>query len=452
MIDKQFIPYAPEQTLLLPPDLHEWLPKDHLVYFILDVLQEIDLSPFYKTYKSHFGRRSYNPQMMVGLLIYSYCTGLTSSRKIEKACIDSVPFRILTSDRKPDHDTIAAFRARHLKGLSAIFIEILELCNKSGLLRLGNISIDGSKMRANASKHKAMSYDRMEKAIPELEMEIKRLLEEAERVDAFEDAKYGKGKRIDELPDDLKNRKNRLKKIREAKKALEKEAQKRREEQLKKERESGKTSKQNEKKKDTPAVPKPKAQRNFTDPESRIMRDGATKAFVQGYNSQIAVDSKNQIILVSHVTNQANDKQQIVPVIEKLNENLPSSSKGCSITADAGYFSDENIKYLEKDYDPYIATGRMKHGEDESSSVRGRMKNDITPKEKMARKLRTKIGKNIYKMRKAIVEPVFGQIKQCQGIRNFRLRGLEKVSHEWDFICATHNLLKLFRYGAIAVN
>jgi len=450
MIEKQFIPYNPEQILLLPPDLHDWLPDDHLVYFILDVLQEIDLSSFYKAYSSNFGRRPYNPKMMVGLLIYAYCIGLTSSRKIEKACLDSVPFRILTSDRKPDHDTIAAFRAKQLKSLSIIFMEVLELCNKSGLLRLGNISIDGSKMRANASKHKAMSYDRMEKAVPELEKEIDDLLKEAEKVDAFEDAKYGKGKRIDELPNDLKNRKSRLEKIRRAKNDLEKEALERQEEQLKKEKEAGKARKSKRKNKDKATVPKPKVQKNFTDPESKIMMDGATKAFRQGYNSQIAVDSKNQIILVSHVTNQANDKQQIIPVIEKLNKSIPSA-KGCSITADAGYFSDENIKYLEKDYDPYIATGRMKR-EKEVLSVRGRLKKNATPKEKMARKLRTKMGKNIYKMRKAIVEPVFGHIKQCQGIRNFRLRGIENVSYEWDFICATHNLLKLFRYGAIGIN
>lgn len=454
MINKKFIPYNPEQTLLLPPDMHDWLSDDHLVYFLIDVVQEIDLKAIYHKYNSKSGRPPYDPRMMVGLLLYSYCSGKTSSRKIEQACFDSISYRVLTSDQKPDHDTIASFRNIHLKSLAGIFVDILKICEKAGMVKLKNISIDGSKMRANASKHKAMSYDRMDKSIIELEKEIKELLKESKNVDKSEDAKYGKGKRIDELPDDLKRRKSRLAKIRAAKNALEEEAIAKKNEETQKSDEKKKKGNDNDDSKPgsgkiEEVKPKPKSQKNFTDPDSKIMRDGATKAFAQCYNSQIAVDSKHQIIVASNLTNQANDKQQIIPVMEKLEKNIPSA-KGCAITADAGYYSEENVDYLETEYKPYIATGRIKHGEKPLPSPCGRIKRSMTPKERMARKLRTNVGKKIYRMRKAIVEPVFGQIKQCQGIREFRLRGLEKVSYEWDFICASHNLLKLFRYGKLA--
>ena len=442
MTEKNFISYDPEQLFLLPPDLRDWLPADHMVYFIIDVVKEINLKPFFNQYNST-GRPSYHPRMMLGVLLYAYCTGITSSRKIEKACHESIAFRVLSADQKPDHDTISNFRSKHLSDLSCLFKDILHLCSKAGLVKLGNIAIDGSKFKANASKHKAMSYDRIQPTMERLEQEIKALLDESMRVDADEDAKYGKGKRADEIPHDLKIRKSRLEKIRQAKQELEEEAlEKANYNNNDNESKSGKTEK-------TSSSPRPTAQRNFTDSDSRIMKDGASKEFIQGYNSQVAVDSKTQIIVASHLSQEANDKNQIEVIIGKLEINEPSA-KGCQITADAGYFSEKNIEFLEKKYDPYIATGRIKHGASQVAP-KGRIPQNASVKERMARKLRTMKGKNIYKMRKAIVEPVFGQIKHCQGIRSFLLRGYEKVSKEWDFICATHNLNKLFRYNRIVL-
>ena len=450
----RFKPYQPNQLFLLPPDMKEWLPDDHLVYFVMDVVDELDLSAIYQRYdNSKGGQPPFDPKMMVSLLFYAYCVGLPSSRKIEKATYEQVAFRILTADQHPDHDTIADFRKRHLDILSGLFVQILRLCQEVGLVKLGHVSLDGTKVKANASKHKAMSYGRMEKKAEELEAEVKCLLTEAQAVDDAEDAKYGKGKRGDELPKELRFKQSRLKKIKEAMKSLEQEAKaeaeaKREEIRLKElsVQKEGKKRK-GKKPKDPSDKPDSKAQRNFTDPESRIMKDGASKSFEQAYNCQAAVDEESQIIVATNVTQHANDKQQLEPLVEEIKKNTDDKTPK-KISADNGYFSEPNLQYLENEgIEGFIATGRQKHSDVPQCAERGRIPKDATKQERMARKLRTKKGRETYSKRKQIVEPVFGQIKETRGFRRFLLRGLENVSAEWDLICLTHNLLKLFRSG-----
>lgn len=449
----RFRSYAPGQLLLLPLDLGEWLPEGHIAYFLLDVLNELDLSEIYASYDgSRGGRPGFDPRLMVGLLLYGYCHGISSSRKIEKATYESVPFRVLAANQHPDHDTIAEFRRRHLAALSRLFVQVLNLCQGAGLLKLGHVALDGTKMRANASKHKAMSYGRMKEKIAELEAQVQELLAEAEAVDLAEDARHGKGRRGDELPEELRFREKRLEKIRQAKAALEAQAQAEAQQKSKKSgpKDSSPSSGGTEGSEDAPSLakaePEEKAQRNFTDPDSRIMKDGATKSFEQCYNCQAAVDSRAQVIVAALVTQRANDKQQVEPMIEQMKKNL-GGQKPRVVSADAGYFSEENLKYLEgEQIDPYVATGRQKHGSREPVP-RGRIPSQASPKERMTRKLRTVKGRREYSKRKETVEPVFGQIKEARGLRRFCLRGLQAVEAEWSLICLTHNLLKLFRSG-----
>ena len=478
---RTFKPYDLDQPYLLPPDLRSWLPEGHLALFVSDVVDELDLSAILDEYERGDGRGypPYHPVMMVKLLVYGYCTGKTSSRKLEKATWEEVPYRVLSGNQQPDHDSLADFRQRHLKALAALFLQILKLCQEAGLVKLGHVSVDGSKVKANASKHKAMSYQRMSETEERLVKEVAALLAEAEAVDKAEDAQYGKGKRGDELPDELARRESRLKKIRAAKAALEAEAkakaaaeaqqaQKRIEERQRQEKETGK------KMGGVPpripdagqAVPDPKAQRNFTDPESRIMLDGATKSFQQSYNAQIAVDAASQIIVATGVTQDANDKKQLVPVLSSVQENLGRLPENTS--ADNGYFS-ENVLTDARlaGTSLYIAPSREKTDKApapvagvaaESSLVSDRITDNATtsgelpipaasPTQHMRDKLRSATGHAIYKMRKAIVEPVFGQIKEARGFRRFSFRGLVKVTAEWDLVAWTHNLLKLFRSG-----
>jgi transposase len=451
---KRFKPYHPNQLLLLPPDMKDWLPDNDLVYFIMEMLDQLDLSAIYDSYDgTKGGQPAFYPKMMTGLLLYAYCVGLPSSRKIEKATYHQVPFRVLTADQHPDHDTIAEFRKRHLKALSGFFVQILRLCQKVGLVKLGHVSLDGTKVKANASKHKAMSYCRMEKKAEELEAEVRRLLQEAQAVDDAEDALYGKGKRGDELPEELRFKQKRLEKIKEAMESLEQEAKAeadaKRKEMAEKEqalKEQGK-KRRGKKPKAPSEKPDPKAQRNFTDADSRIMKDSASKSFEQGYNCQVAVDDKSQIIVASGVTQQSNDKQQVKPMVEAIKDNT-GGSKPRKLSADTGYFSESNIDYLEGErIDGYLATGKHKHTDIAEPVPCGRIASDATKKERMARKLRTKKGRETYSKRKHIVEPVFGQIKEVRGFRRFLLRGLENVTGEWDLICLTHNVLKLFRSG-----
>jgi len=446
--------YEPGQLFLLPPDMSKWLPEDHLVYFIRDVVSQLELSKIFDSYDgSKGGYPAYHPEMMVALLIYAYCVGVPSSRKIEKATYESIPFRLLTADQHPDHDTICAFRRRHLKALAALFVQVLRLCQKAGLVKLGHVALDGTKVRANASKHKAMSYGRMEKSVLELEAEVQRLLSEAAAADAREDNRYGKGRRGDEVPKELQFKQSRLAKIKEAKEALEREVLKHFPEQqaaYEKKRQDY-DSRPGNRRGRPPKAPsdkvESKAQRNFTDPDSRIMKMSATKSLEQCYNCQAAVDGHHQVILAPRVTQYANDKRQVKPVIEKLKSNLDGATPK-QLSADSDYYSEDNVVYLAGDHiDAYVATGRLKHTDPVPPAPRGRMPKDATVKERMARKLRTIKGRATYSKRKAIVEPVFGQIKQVRGFRQFLLRGFDQVSAEWELICLGHNLMKLFRSG-----
>ena len=332
------------QAYLLPPSLQDWLPEGHLARFVAEVVEALDLAAIYAKYEAGDGRglAAYDPRMMVRVLIYGYCRGVASSRRIERATYEDVAFRYLAADQHPDHDTIAAFRQEQLTPLAQLFVQVLQLCQRAGLVKLGHVALDGTKIKANASKHKAMSYERMEKAEKELAAEVQALLAEAARVDAEEDGKYGKGKRGDELPKELARRESRLEKIREAKAALEQEAKEAAEkkqaevaaqlkEREKQERERGRKFGGRPPQAPDPeeAKPEPQAQRNFTDPESRIMKDGATKEFVQAYNAQAAVDSHAQVIVGAAVTQEANDKKQLVPMLKevKVQMGMPAAAR-----------------------------------------------------------------------------------------------------------------------------
>lgn len=447
-----FKEYFPDQTMLLPLNLKDWLPENHLANFVSDVVDCLNLTKIYNSYSSDKGGQPpYHPKMMTKLIMYAYCIGNPSSRKIEKKTYEDVAFRVLAAGAYPDHDTIAAFRRRHLAELAELFIETVKLCQKAGLVKLGHVALDGTKVKANASKHKAMSYKRMCAKERELQEKVEEILNEAERVDAEEDLKYGKGKRGDELPADLSFHESRLKKIREAKAALEEEAKKaveaKKKERREKEEEAARDGKmmRGRKPKEPDNTPPAKAQRNFTDPESRIMKDGATKAFVQAYNAQVAVEAGSQVIVAADVTQEVNDKQQFIPIVEQIKQNTGRLPKEAS--ADAGYFSEENVTASkETGIDPYISPERRKHSE-KPVRVRGRCPQNMTVKDRMKRKLLTKRGREIYSLRKETVEPVIGQIKEVRGFRRFLFRGRGLVKNEWRLICATHNLLKLYRSG-----
>jgi transposase len=457
---KGYLPYDVDQRLLLAPDMRAWLPEGHLALFVLDVVFELDLSAIYRVYeaKDSRGRAGYHPVMMVALLVYAYCVGKPSSRRIEQATYEDVAFRVLAGDQHPDHDCIAAFRKEHLEALAGLFTQVLELCRKAGLVKLGHIAIDGTKVKANASKHKAMSYDRMSETEKKLEEEVRRLLAEAEAIDAAEDAQHGKGKRGDELPKELKRRENRLVKIREAKAALEQEARMKAEAQAaevreklaereRKEAETGKRTAGPAPKVPDPeqAIPEPKAQRNFTDPESRIMPDGANKgAFLQGYNAEIAVDAAAQIIVATKLTQATNDVHQLVPMAEAILANVGRLADTTS--ADAGFFSAQNVDHpVLAPTNLLVPPDRQKHGVKPNAVP---LEHNASPAEQMRHKLSQPDQRELYKMRKAIVEPVFGQIKEVRGFRRFLLRGQQAAAGEFDFIATTHNLLKLFRHGA----
>jgi len=383
----RFKPYTLGQLLLLPPDMRDWLPEDDLAYFIMDVVGQLDLSDIYRSYDgSKGGQPPFEPKMMTSLLLYGYCVGVPSSRKIEKATYERVPFRVLTADQHPDHDTIAEFRKRHLGALVGLFVQVLRICQKAGLIKLGHVSLDGTKVKANASKHKAMSYGRMEKKAQELEEEVKRLLTEAQATDDDEDDKYGRGKRGDELPKELRFKQTRLAKIKEAKAALEQEAranaEAKREANRQNEEAAAKAGQKRKgrKPKEPSDNPNPKAQHNFTDSDSRIMKDGASKSFEQAYNCQAAVDETAQIIVAAGVTQEANDKQQVKPLVENLKKKL-SGSKPSKISADSGYYSEDNVNYLSKEQiDAYVATGKQKHGDAPPLVPRGRIPKDATTK------------------------------------------------------------------------
>jgi transposase len=423
---KTFRPYDPDQMLLMPPALADWVPEDHLARFVRDVVEALDLHAIEETYAEERGYPPYDPRMMTTVLLYAYCTGTYSSRKIARQLVDSVAFRFLAAGNQPDFRTISEFRRRQGAALAALFVQGLTLCRQAGLVKLGRVAVDGTKIKANASKHKAMSYGRMRTEEARLEQEVQALLRQAEAADAQEDAQYGTTRRGDELPQELARRESRLRKIREAKAALEAQARA-----------------------DAAAAGKPpddvtppdKAQRNFTDPEAKIQK--TSDGFIQGYNAQIAVTgSPAQIIVAQHVTAAAPDVQQLVPVVTAITQTL--HRKPAVVLADAGYWSEANVGALNaKGIEPLIATGRRKHTDPVPVAPRGRPPAGLSVKERMQRALATVRGRRLYACRKTIVEPVFGQIKHARGFRQFLRRGLTRVQHEWALVCLSHNLLKL---------
>ena len=430
---KPYRVYLPEQDLLLPPNLRDWLPENHLAHFVSDVVDQLDLSAIESVYeKEERGQPPYHPQMMTKILLYGYCVGVFSSRQIRKKLVEDVGFRMLAAGNEPDFRTISDFRKQHLVALQGLFDQLLQIALQAGTMKLGRVVLDGSKLKANASKHKAMSYGRMEEEEQRLKEQVKRLLEQAEKVDAEEDARYGRERSGDELPEELARRETRLEKIREAKRVLEERA-----------REQAKSKGEPEAEK---AKPEAKMQYNFTDPESRIMK--GADGFVQAYNAQIAVEPDFQLIVGQQVTQAANDKQQMQPLVEVIQEQ--AGQKPAEVVSDSGYCSEANLKYLEnKKIEGFVAVDRESYRDREQPCPRGPLPKGATRVDRMRRKLQTKNGAAVYSTRKTIVEPVFGQIKQARGFRQFLLRGLKKVQGEWAIICLTHNILKLHRlcYG-----
>jgi transposase len=422
-VAKTFREYSPDQLLLMPPSLREWLPEDHAVYFVADLVETLDLSAIYASYDEERGYPPYHPLLMTKLLLYGYTRGVRSSRKLARACSEDVAFRILAAGQQPDFRTLAAFRARHLEALNGLFGQVLQLCREAGLVKLGHVAVDGTKVRANASKHKAMSYARMKQEEERRREQIRRWFEECEAMDAAEDELYGPDKTGDELPEELRDPKRRLEKIREAKAALEAEA-----------RAKGKEE------------PEAKAQRNFTDPESRIMLS-SDKAFIQAYNCQAAVDADSQVIVAADVLQKASDQRELVPMVEQVEERVGEKPK--VVSADAGYWVNEDIKRLEGEgIEALVAPKKIRHSEwREMTPPRGRIPRGLSAKELMARKLRTKQGRAEYGKRKTSVEPIFGQLKGPLDFRQFLLRGHEKARGEWTLVCTASNILKLFRAG-----
>jgi len=447
---KTYRPWNPNQQYLLPPSVQDWLPESDMVYFLLDTVNELDISAITQKYEQEKrGFPPFHPRMMAALLLYAYCRGVFSSRKIMQACQERISFKVIVGDDIPDFRTISDFRKLHLKELQLLFVQVLQLCQEAGLVKLGHIALDGTKIKANASRHKAMSYGRMLTEEKRFKEEIEQLLEKAEAIDEQEDNKYGPDRRGDELPEELARRGSRLKRIQKAKKALEAKASAAAQ-QARKQREQEESTdddkpKRGRKRKAISEVPADNKQYNFTDPESSIMKAN-NKGWDQCGNAQAAVDSKKQIIIACDVTNESNDKQQFEPMLEQTQENVGEDKKIKVASADSGYYSESNVKFAEdKRIDTYIATKRTKHSDPVSKAPRGRPPKDLTVQEKMARKLRTKKGRETYSKRKSIVEPVFGQIKRARGFVQFSLRGLEKMRGEWALVCLTHNLLKLFR-------
>ena len=424
---KTYRPYVPEQDLLLPPSLRDWLPEDHLAFFVSDLVDHLDLSAITAMYEDEErGYPPYHPVMLTKVLVYAYCVGVFSSRRIQRRLVEDVAFRVLAAGNTPDFRTIADFRKMHLPALNGFFEQVLGVARDLGTLRVGRVAVDGSKIKANASKHKAMSYGRMKDKRQQLRDEVQALLAQAEAADAADDAEYGADRRGDELPAELQRRESRLQRIREATRALKARAK----EEVAATGEPTDTAK-----------PDPKAQYNFTDPESRIMK--GPDGFVQAYNVQVAVDER-QLIVGQSVTQETNDKQQLMPMITTIAHQ--SGLTPPQVLADAGYCSDANLTAIaDTPIDAYISTRKQKHGERPGPCPRGPLPKTATIIDRMSRKLHRKVGAAVYARRKAIVEPVIGQIKQARGFRQFLLRGFEKVQSEWSLVCTTHNILKLYR-------
>lgn len=456
-VDKTFRPFDPDQVLLLPPSLDDWLPAEHLARFVAELVDEhLDLSRIRAAYTEGRGAPPFDPRLMVRLLIYGYTTGVRSSRAIERRCVDDVPFRWLACGAAPDYRSIARFRKRHLSALGQLFLQALSLCQAAGMVSLGRVALDGTKVRANASKRKAMSYARLTEKEKVLAEEVSVLLAEAQRIDDAEDAQYGKDRRGDELPAELARRESRLAKLREAKQALEDQARQAAAEHAadlaRRKGADADTVTERAAQAAATAVPKPKAQRNFTDPDSKIMLTG-NGSFAQCYNAQAVVDEDHQVIVAADLHDCASDVASLHPMTEQVAQNTGQHPE--QMLADAGYCSAENLdqaaEVSERTGTEFlVATGRRKHDEPAPPAPRGRIPKGATAKQRMARKLTTKPGRAAYARRKAIVEPVFGQMSTLQNGKQLLLRGHQAARHEWLLLAATHNLRKL--HGRLGVS
>ncbi len=452
-VDKTFRAYDQDQTFLMPPSLREWLPDDHLALFVSELVEEVlDLSPFLVSYTEARGFPPYHPKLMLKVLLYGYTTGVRSSRKIETRCHDDVAFRYLAANGAPDFRSIARFRCRHLAALEALFLQALRLCQQAGMVKMGRVALDGTKVRANASRHKAMSYDRMCSAQESLEAEVKAMMGEAERVDTEEDAAHGPDNRGGDLQGEMARRESRLVKIRKAKADLEQHAKDQAAAKARsKAQAAGADAEATEAAAEQAAeaaVVKPKAQRNFTDSDARIMKT-ADGSFHYCYNAQAVVDEAYQVIVATDFAGSGADNPALPGMLDQIATNTGTTPR--ETLADAGYFSENNIDAAHRSgTDPLIATGRLAHGEQVPDAPRGRIPTNATPKARMARKLRTQKGKAAYARRKVIVEPVFGQMKTTQGAGRLLLRRHDNARSEWRLLAACHNLRKLFCYTMAA--
>jgi transposase len=462
-VDKAFRPYDPDQVLLMAPVLRDWVPEGDLAHFVADLVDSgvLDLSAIYDDYTEERGYPPYDPRLMVKLLLYGYAVAVTSSRKLERATYRDVAVRMLCADQHPDYRSIARFRERHLQALADLFVQALRLCRQARLVGLGVLAIDGTKLRANASRHKAMSYERMLDRESELETEIAALREQvdtlladAQATDEAEDAEFGADRRGDELPAELQRRETRLARIREAKQALEEQARAAEQARRAEMAEQGKQPRNPAGGRD-PFTPKPKAQRNFTDPDSKIMKT-ADGSFHQCYNGQIVVDSVTQVIVACDAFDAAPDAQLLEPLLDQLADNLTAIDASlpdrAALLGDAGYLSEHNVLITEAhSLDPHLAAGRLKHTDPPPLTPSEPVPEDATARQRMLEKLATATGAALYARRKTIVEPVFGQMQTVQDARQLRLRGRPAARAQHRFQCAVHNLLKLHRNGGLAL-
>ena len=453
--EKTFRPYEPNQMYLMPPALEEWLPEGHLAYFVRDVAARLDLSAIHESYtrdaRGPGGAAPFHPLMMTQVLLYAYCVGCPSSRVIEKRLSEDVAFRVLAANQTPDFRTIALFRKRHFAALMGLFTQVLSLCKRQGLVKLGAVALDGTKVKANAALERNRTHEKLMKEKEELDALVAGLLREADAVDEAEDRIYGPDKRGDELPPELSNARKRREKIEELMRDMEREAAEAAAEKqagidarTKEEEETGRKKRG---RKPTPPddTPAPGTKRNLTDPDSRIMK--TRKGYIQGYNAQAVADVDSGIIVAADITSEANDVKQLIAMLEQVKQE--TGQEPAKILADAGYYSDENLDAMTgKNTQPYIAVAndfkdKQRHGP--RIAPRGRIPANLTPRQRMERKLLTKKGRQTYRNRGSTIEPIFGHIKEERSLREFLLRGIDKARAEWKLICATHNILKLWR-------
>jgi transposase len=448
IMEKKFRDYQPEQLMLMPPAINDWLPKEHVVHFISDVVEYgLDLSVIFNDYTEARGQPPYHPAMMTKVWIYGYMRGVRSSRKLERALHEDVGFRVLSGNQQPDFWTLAAFRRRHYEALGELFPQIVELAVRAGLVPLKHAATDGTKIRANASKHRAMSYGRMDQRAEELRAEVEAYLDDVEANDQRDAERYGPQKRGDELPEHLRTKQERIEAIKQAKAELEARARARAEAAREKRRAQAEAEGRNYRpRKSKPPKPRQKDQYNFTDPESRIMRN-SDKAFMQGYNGQATVDADTQLIVAADLTNQAADSPHFPSLLEQVRQNVGRDPDEAS--ADSGYYADENLNLLAKrQIEAFIPPNKIKHNQWYRETVPpGVIQEAGSRKERMKHKLHTARGRETYQKRQTSVEPVFGQIKAGLDFRQLMLRGQQKGRSMWRFVCGAHNLWKLFRAG-----